>query len=894
MRGLVRIIGWGGLLAGAGVAGAAQVDAVAAGRKAFEMNGCVVCHGVAAGDGAARTGPSLWGLFLTEAREREVVGADGTKRRVKADKDYFLGSLRRSGELLAVAENGPNQGKPFPAAMPAFGPQALADADVENLWHYLRTLAPAGQAGPPQVIVELAEQARPQGLLDVPNEVLVAGRARVFRAPVRESSGRALHVALPVGMNYTFDPRTLAVRAVWTGGFLNLARERNGRSEPGTDRGRDARVLIQNPGIARPLSRKGEPIDFEFKEPDVLDDKAVQRWLWEDRDEAQLLASVDAEYYGHKLDPATGEPTFLFRVGKNKLAESAAFANGRFEITVTSKLAEPQQFKVDEAGLTDVVVTGGTLKDGVWSLDAGKGPVYRLSGRLKEDIAARPNLGRGEDWNPQPLRREPAPRGNQPPKLPEGYSVENWLAPVDLFGREQLFEPMGLAVAKDGTMVVATRTAGIWRLRHDRWSLFAEGTYEALGVFIEDDKGDRIVVMQKPELTRMIDANGDGRAETFQTLCDDYGFHGNYHEFAHGPARDAQGNYYFTLNLCHGGDERTSWRAGGPFMGSMGGYRGWAIKVTPEGKFIPFANGLRSPAGLATDPQGRLWYTENQGEYVGSSKIVPLEQGKFYGHPSGLVSLPGKIKPDSPELNYDHWRDKTRKCAVWLPHGKLANSPGSPAWDVTNGKFGPFAKQMFVGDQTLSTLLRVTTEQVNGTDQGCVVLFARGLASGVMRPCFLADGSLLTGQTGRGWGASGGQQDGLQRIFYDGKSIPTDIHHVSSAPQGFTIHFTKPLPSNIQPDQLAGKIQIRSWSYLDSVQYGSPELEQRDDPLASVQISSDRKSATLAIANFGSPPTQWLDRIYHIKLRQCRETFTTPGAPNELEAYFTLRAIPNR
>ena len=79
----------------------------------------------------------------------------------------------------------------------------------------------------------------------------------------------------------------------------------------------------------------------------------------------------------------------------------------------------------------------------------------------------------------------------------------------------------------------------------------------------------------------------------------------------------------------------------------MGGYRGWACRVTPAGKFEPYANGLRSPAGLGVDPDGRPWYAENQGEYVGSSKVVPLEQGKFYGHLSGLVSLPGKMNPNS-------------------------------------------------------------------------------------------------------------------------------------------------------------------------------------------------------------------------------------------------------
>jgi len=218
---------------------------------------------------------------------------------------------------------------------------------------------------------------------------------------------------------------------------------------------------------------------------------------------------------------------------------------------------------------------------------------------------------------------------------------------------------------------------------------------------IEDDKGDQIVISQKPELTRLADRDGDGRAESFETVCDDYGFHGNYHEYTHGPVRDEEGNYYFTLNLSHGGDERTSWRAGGPFMGSMGGYRGWACRVTPE------------------------------------------------------------------------------------------------------GKFGSYQGQMFMGDQTLSTVFRVATEKVNGVDQGSVVFLGEGLASGVMRPCFLPDGSLLLGQTGRGWRARGRYQEGLQQIVWDGKTVPADILKVTGSSSGFDVHLTSALSEKSTPERVS-------------------------------------------------------------------------------------------
>jgi len=872
---------------------AQEVDAVAEGKTAFELYGCVVCHAVAKDDASLRIGPNLHGLFLNEPREREAIDPkSGEKKKLKADKTYYVDSVRKSWDVLAVAESGPAKGTAFLAAMPLFTTEVLPDQAVENIWHYLRTLADTGQAGPAVVKLKQEKKAAPKSIVDIPNEEPVTKRTRVFRAPLRGSSGRALHVGLPNGMNYTFDSRFLSVRNIWGGGFLNLSKEREGRGTPGSVRGQGAQVFIEGGAILQPLTPTGVPVDFEFKEPDVLDDMAVEKWLWEDRDFPELLASVDAEFLGHTLDPVTGDPTFHVRIGKNEILQKVTLSgDGRIEFAIEGKLKEPQKFELAETGLSDVKTEGGTFVGGMWTLDPAKGPLYKLTARLAGGLVARPILDREENWTPQPVVKTPAKEGRQKLELPAGYSVEDWESPKDIFGRKQLFEPTGIAVAKDGTIVLGTRTAGVWRIRGDQWTLFAESTYECLGVVIEDDKGDKIVVTQKPELTRMSDTNGDGRADKFETVCDKYGFHANYHEYAHGPVRDAEGNYYITLNLAHGGSDRTSWRAGGPFMGSMGGYRGWAIRVTPEGISEPYAYGLRSPAGLAFDPDGRLWYAENQGEYVGSSKLVPLEKGKFYGHLSSLVDLPGKMKPDSGELKFDLWKDQRRLGAVWLPHGKLANSPGNPAWDTTGGKFGVYQKQMFIGDQTLSTLLRVVTEQAHGADQGCVIPFARGLASGVMRPCFLPDGSLLLGQTGRGWVSAGGSQDRLQRVIYDGQTVGADFHRINAAKDGFAIQFTQPIASLVTDEELAGALKVSSYFYADTGNYGSAEHNRRDDTLAGVKISSDRKSAAIEVKDFGTGD-QWLNRIYHIRIEDTKTLFGEAPVWKKLEAYYTLRAIP--
>ncbi len=865
-----------------------QFDAVSEGKKTFDTMGCMECHVNSPNDDSLKTGPSLYGLFLTTPQDRAVVAKGSEKPvTVKADQAYFVRSVRNSWDELAVLDSKSNEIQTYPPAMPMYPKEVVTDQDLENLWHYLRTLAPKDQAGPATVMMEKKAEAQPKSLLEIPNEVLVTTRPSIFRAPLRGSSGRAIHVGLPNGRNFTFDPRTLSIRNIWDGGFLNLSEERKGRGKPGSLRGSDHKTLVESLGLIRPLDPSGNPVDFEFKEPDVLDHAAIQKWLWDDADFSARLAATDAEYLGHSLSREGLFPSFRFRVGPNTVSQLIDFDDeGNLVITITG-VTSPMKFGVDSGKLGEVWVDGEILKGETFTLDPKKGALHKLLAKMPSGLVARPRLDQAEDWTPQPVVKKPSQPGNVPLQIPAGYSIETWDAPKDIYGRDQLFEPIGIAVAKNGTIVVTTRTAGVWRIRDNQWSLFAEGTYEALGVVIEDDLGDRVVIMQKPEMTRLTDTDGDGRADQFDTMCDDYGFHGNYHEYAHGPARDAVGNYYFALNLSHGGDEKTSWRAGGPFMGSMGGYRGWACRVTPDGKFEPYANGLRSPAGMGVDPDGRLWYAENQGEYVGSSKVVPLEEGKFYGHLSGLVSLPG-MNPDSQELKFENWKYKIRKGAVWLPHGKLANSPGHPAWDTTGGKFGPFGGQMFIGDQTLSTFLRVETQKLNGIDQGFVVPFARGLHAGAMRPCFLPDGSLLFGQTGRGWGARGGRQDSLQHVVYDGKTIAADLHRIVPTKTGFALELTQPLKSDFKEDQILKNLSVDSWFYENTGRYGSPEHDKRKDEITSAKISDDRKTIVLTIQGFSKERS--LDRIHYLKF-QTENLFDAEVWPT-LEAYYTLRELP--
>src|SRR6266850_2349553 len=136
--------------------------------------------------------------------------------------------------------------------------------------------------------------------------------------------------------------------------------------------------------------------------------------------------------------------------------------------------------------------------------------------------------------------------------------------------------------------------------------------------------------MQQPELTRIKDTDGDGQADAYENLTDDFGISGNYHEFNYGPVKDKDGNLFIALNCGSSGDGirpevrgrlNTLGRDGENGRGQMYSvvpYRGWVMKLTQDGTLIPFAMGFRSPNGIGFDVEGNLLVADNQGDWVGT------------------------------------------------------------------------------------------------------------------------------------------------------------------------------------------------------------------------------------------------------------------------------------
>jgi glucose/arabinose dehydrogenase len=453
--------------------------------------------------------------------------------------------------------------------------------------------------------------------------------------------------------------------------------------------------------------------------------------------------------------------------------------------------------------------------------------------------------------------------------------------------KEVVLEVGGLAFRADGKLLACTRRGDVWLISGPddpdkvRYKQFATGLHEALGLCVVDKD---VYVVQRPELTRLVDKDGDDVADDYVAVCDKWGVSGDYHEFAFGPARDKDGNFFVTLNVGFGGGSQ-----------SKAPWRGWCVKVTPKGELVPYACGLRSPNGVAVSPDGDVFYVDNQGEWVATCKMHHVREGEYYGHPAGLrwvkqSPFAGKIpEKHTSGMLYDGQKGKngvggmpplTPPC-IWFPYGRMGQSASEPVWDTTKGKFGPFAGQCFVGDQTKSTVMRVYLEKVKGRYQGACFPFRQGFQCGVNRLAFGPDGSLYVGETNRGWGSVGGKPYGLERLAYTG-TVPFEIHAMKLTKDGFDLRFTKPLDPASAGRLAAYAVQSFTHNYWST--YGSPEEDRRAEKVAAVKVAADHKGVSLAMSGFKP------GRVYELHLDGVKSA-EGDGVLHP-EAYYTLNEVP--
>jgi hypothetical protein len=475
--------------------------------------------------------------------------------------------------------------------------------------------------------------------------------------------------------------------------------------------------------------------------------------------------------------------------------------------------------------------------------------------------------------------------------LPDGYSLET-IANSSM-GPDTELEVGGLNVRANDNLLASTRGGELWEMDSDsrEWTRLTDSLHQTLGVWTEDDE-DGIWVMQKPELTRLVDDSPAPGIDMYETVCDEFGISGDYHEFGFGPVRDSEGNFYFNLNLGAEG--------GGPLTGVMvysAPYRGYAYKVTPDGEVERFADGYRSPAGIGINGDDELFYSDNQGDWVPVCHIAHVTEGSFHGHPHSLGprdEFPSYENLD--EADTDEFLATRKPPVVWIPYN-LAESTGGVTFDQ-QGNFGPFEGQAFYGCQRNANLSRLYMEEVNGSYQGVTFPFSDvgDFQCGTLREEFSNDGSsLYMGETDRGWGSVSGEPYGIQRVDYDGETVPFEMHSVEIMESGFRVNFTK--AATELDAQNPNNWDISHWTYNYHSSYGSNRVNETSVDTSEVTptVVDDGMAVELELPSVGPADVSGTrtvqGRIYGIEADGI--TAQDDSEMTQPVGYYTVNDVPN-
>jgi cytochrome c len=433
--------------------------------------------------------------------------------------------------------------------------------------------------------------------------------------------------------------------------------------------------------------------------------------------------------------------------------------------------------------------------------------------------------------------------------------------------RPESFKPMvgGLAFLPDGRLLVST-----WDARGSVFMLgnlsspdperitvkeIASGLNEPLGLDVLDGVP---YVLQKHELTKLLDTNGDDIVDEYRTVTDGWQVSSNFHEFAFGLVQ-RDGSFYATL--------ATAILPGGASKQPQLRDRGRVMRIDARTGAVDFmADGLRTPNGIGPGVDGELFVSDNQGDWLPANKIVRVERDAFYGSYS-VDPVGRKNTPVTPPF-------------VWLPQDELANSPSQTLrLDV-----GPYRNQTLYGDVTHGGLNRIAAQKIDGHYQGCVMPFTQGLEAGINRAIVGPDGALYVGGIGNpgNWGHEGKLWYGLQKLTYTGAPA-FEMLDVQMRSDGIEITFTEPL--RVGDGDAAADYEVKQWHYVPTAEYGGPKVGEHALAPRAAHVSPDRRRVFLEVTGVKPGHVVYLRLANPMIAESNRELWAT-------EAWCTVNALP--
>ncbi len=456
--------------------------------------------------------------------------------------------------------------------------------------------------------------------------------------------------------------------------------------------------------------------------------------------------------------------------------------------------------------------------------------------------------GGQKNW-PQELETSVETEGTGP------YVVDHLLPPLDNPWRALCFFS-GIDFLPDGRVAMCTAYGDVWtvsRLNTPRplWKRFATGLNQPLGLKVVDGQ---VHVIERGQITRVVDVDGDGEADSLQKVNNRWHDGGSEHAFNMG-LEFLDGNFYF--------NKTGEW--GSPHGGTM-------LKVPANGDDATvFFNGLRHTNGLGMTPDGRVTCAGQQGDWTPSSRVDICREGGFGGLMQGAHSNPPPLIFDEP--------------LAWL-HVDLDSSSADQVFAPR--QWGPLGGQMLHLSWGQCSLIHLMQDKIGDVEQAaaCRVPIARTL-SGCARARFSPHDGQLYMACLNGWQCRNTWDGVLERVrFVGGDEYPAPVS-AQSIPGGLAITFGCDLDPKAVYD--VSRYSVQQWNYWWSSEYGSADYslrernEEKRDPLqvSKVALRADNRTVELMIDDI--QPAMQTRVVYDLK--------STSGKELKESIDFTLHRI---
>lgn len=358
------------------------------------------------------------------------------------------------------------------------------------------------------------------------------------------------------------------------------------------------------------------------------------------------------------------------------------------------------------------------------------------------------------------------------------------------------------------------------------WRRIASGLFQPLGIKVIDGV---IRVGCRDRIVTLVDLDGDGMTDRYDTFNDDHQVTEHFHEFAMGLETDAAGNLYYAKSARHA-------------LPAVVPHHGTLLKVTADGGQTEIvATGFRAANGVCVEADGTFWVTDQEGNWNPKNRINHVRPGGFYGNMWGYhdvtdASDAAMVPP-----------------AFWITNA-FDRSPAellrvrSEKWQPLDGGL----LELSYGEGRVHLVLTepVAAEQGRAglVQGGMVALPIPDLPTGIMRGRFNpADGQLYTCGL-YAWAGNRQHPGGFFRVRRTDQplTIPVGLH----AERGqLALEFAVPLDAAAATE--LGHWTIRVWDLKRTQKYGSEHLNARQLPVKEATLSSDGRRVSLSVPDFG-------------------------------------------